>query len=257
MSAVRVEWHGGVAEVVFNLAPVNQFSVAFLRSVHAAMSSLPADTRAVLVRSDLARVFAAGGDIPYMAAAPLDEQMRYVRLCQDVYASFEDTRYPTVAAIDGACLGGGLELALGCDIRVAGETARLGLPEVGLGILPGGGAIDRLVRAIGQGAARDLLLTGRSVSGREALAWGLVSRLSPDGQATTVAREIAMRLAQGAPEAISAIKALALSALDGTFAEGLSDEYQTWRRVRATANAQEGLTAFAEKRVPVFEQAQA
>lgn len=254
MTDIHVEHRGGVAEIRMSRPPVNQFTSQFLQSLLAAVQALPDTTRVVLLTSKL-RVFAAGGDIKYMANAELDEQTRYVELCQTVYGSFEDVRWPTVAAIDGACLGGGLELALAFDIRIAAEGAVLGLPEVGLGILPGGGAVHRLVRALGQGVARDLLLTGRQISAAEAYSWGLVSRLTAPGEAATAGRAVAEALAAGSPEAISAIKSLALGASEDQFATGLALELSEWRRVRGTRNAQEGLEAFRDKRAPSFEHA--
>ena len=101
-----------------------------------------------------------GGDIPWMATATIDEQLPFVALCQRTYSAFEELHCPVVIAIDGHCLGGGLELALCCDIRVAGRSAKLGTPEATIGLIPGAGGTQRLVRAVGQGVARDMLMTG-------------------------------------------------------------------------------------------------
>jgi enoyl-CoA hydratase/carnithine racemase len=247
----------GVAHLVFRYPPVNQFNGDFVLSVLEAVEVLGDDTLALVVSSAVPGIFAAGGDIPWMAAAPMAEQLSFVELCQRTYSAFEQIACPTIAAIEGACLGGGLELALGCDIRVTGRSAKLGLPEATIGLIAGAGGTQRLVRAVGQGMARDLLLTGRRVSGVEAAAMGLASRLTADGAATAEALAIARRLAEGPAEAIQATKRLAVAASELTLEEGLRHERVAWEQVRRSAGSQEGLTAFAEKRQPDFRAAAA
>lgn len=248
---MKVIRHGDAAEIVFDSPPVNAYSIPFLESVADAMTSLPSEVIAVVVTSSVDRIFAAGGDLKFMAAANRAVSDGYVTLVQETYSLFESTRYATIAAIDGACLGGGMELALACDIRIASRGARLGLPEVGLGIIAGGGAIHRLVRAVGQGIARDMLITGEPVGAEQAHSWGLVSRLV-DADAATAGRELAIRLAAGAPEAIRATKELAMAASTTDLATGLRNEYLAWMDVRTTFDAQEGLEAFAERRPPRY-----
>lgn len=242
----------GVAELTFCAAPVNQLSQAFFDEMNAAADTLPPDTRALAILSDVPGVFMAGGDIEFLAHGDTEALHRYVRLVQDSLSRFEDMPWPVVAGIDGACLGGGLELALACDIRIVSEAARLGLPEVSLGILPGGGGTQRLVRAVGQGVARDLLLTGRRITGSEALTFGVASRLVEPGAVAGATRELVSELAAGAWEAIRAIKRLAVGASDHSRAAGLAQEVAEWIDVRASANAQEGLVAFLDKRPPAF-----
>ena len=251
-SWVRVEIADGVAEVILDRPPVNQFDAPFVEHVLAAVAGLDGGVRAVLVRSAVPRIFAAGGDLPWMAAAPIGEQLAFVARCQEAYSAFERIAPPTVAAIDGACLGGGLELALCCDIRVAGASAKLGLPEATIGLIAGAGGTQRLVRAVGQGVARDLLLTGRRITGAEAGAMGVVSRVVPDGEAVAHARTIARQLADGPAEAIQATKRLAVAASELTIDDGLARERAEWAAVRASAATQEGLEAFAQKRAPDF-----
>lgn len=242
----------GVALVELDSPPVNQFNAVTLRSLLDTVSALPGDTRAVVVSSTVEGIFAAGGDIPWMAGAPMEELLPFVRLCQDTYTAFERLACPAIAAIEGACLGGGLELALCCDIRVAGESAVLGLPETSVGLIAGAGGTQRLVRAVGQGVARDLLLTGRRISGATAGAMGIVSRVVPDGSAVAEAVGIARGLADGPVEAIQATKRLAVSAPDLTIQEGLARERAEWEVVRRSPSSQEGLDAFAERRRPDF-----
>jgi enoyl-CoA hydratase/carnithine racemase len=249
---VRVEYDDGVAQLIFDHAPVNSFDARFLGAVNEAVEGLAPDTLALVVSSAVDGIFAAGGDIPWMASAPMQDLLPFVALCQATYSAFERLAIPSIAAIDGACLGGGLELALGCDIRVASEPSVLGLPEATIGLIAGAGGTQRLVRAIGQGVARDLLLTGRRVSAAEAGAMGIVSRVVPAGDALGEALGIARRLADGPASAIQATKRLAVAASDLTIDDGLTRELVEWEQVRRSPASQEGLSAFAEKRRPDF-----
>lgn len=146
---IRTRYDNGVVEIILDAPPVNSFSVRFLETLGEAVSSVPATTAAVVVTSAVPGMFAAGGDLRFMAGASAEESDAYVGLCQEVYGLFEQPRFVTLAAIDGYCLGGGLELALACDVRLVTPGAVLGLPEATRGILAGGGAIHRLVRAVG------------------------------------------------------------------------------------------------------------
>lgn len=251
-SLLHVTSDDGVVEITMDYPPVNAFSRQFLEAILEAVRGIPADTRALVVASSVAGIFAAGGDIPFMAHGELEDQLAYVELCQATYSSFEELCCPAIAAIEGACLGGGMELSLGCDLRVVGESAKLGLPEVVLGILPGAGGTQRLGRAIGGSVARDLLLTGRRISGAESAAIGFANRLVPDGEALATARDLARRFADGATPAIAAIKRLAVAAPDNAIQDGLAQERAAWKAVRQSAHAQEGLEAFAEKRPANF-----
>ncbi|HEY2053114.1 MAG TPA: enoyl-CoA hydratase/isomerase family protein [Solirubrobacterales bacterium] len=252
---ISLERRDGVAHLRLNRPPVNQFDAPLLEQILAAVSSFGEETRAVVVGSGLDGCFAAGGDIPWMAAAGLDEQLPFVALCQDTYTAFERISCPAIIAIDGHCLGGGLELALCCDIRVVSRTSSLGLPEASVGLIAGAGGTQRLVRAIGQGVARDMLLTGRRIDGAEAVALGLASRLTEPGEATAAAIEIARGLAAGPVEAIAATKRLAVAASEMAIDEGLERERAEWEQVRRSRSTQEGLVAFAERRHPDFDAA--
>jgi enoyl-CoA hydratase/carnithine racemase len=249
---VRLERRGDVAEIVFCSPPVNELSRELIAQLNAALDMIPAAARAVVVTSEVERVFMAGGDIAFMSTASIEEQGDYVHSVQRTFTRLERFAAPVVAGVDGACLGGGLEIALACDIRVFSDQAVVGLPEVTLGILAGSGGTQRLVRAIGQGAARDLLLTGRRISGEEAVRIGIGSRSTPPGEATGQARELAEELASGATEAIQATKRLAIAASENSIEVGLNQEWSEWMQVRRSDNAQEGLDAFLQKRDPSF-----
>jgi enoyl-CoA hydratase/carnithine racemase len=249
---VRLELYDSVAEIVFASPPVNALSHAFIAELNEAIDAIPADARAVALTSKAPRVFMAGADLNFMATGSADELAAYERLVQGTFTRIERLDQPVIAAIDGACMGGGLEIALAADIRVVARSAKLGLPEATLGIIAAAGGTQRLVRSVGQGVARDMLLTGRRIDGAEAAAIGLASRLCEDGEASATAREIARDLASGAKEAIQASKRLALSASEIALEEGLRREREEYESVVGSANAREGIRAFVEKRDPDF-----
>ena len=147
---ISLDRQDGIAHLRLHRPPVNQFDGPLLEEILAAVGTIGEETRALVVSSDIEGCFAAGGDIPWMAGAQLPEQLDFVALCQDTYTAFERVTCPAVIAIDGHALGGGLELALCCDIRVVSRTSSLGLPESNIGLIAGAGGTQRLVRAIGQ-----------------------------------------------------------------------------------------------------------
>lgn len=249
---VRLERVGDVAEIVFDAPPVNQLSPAFVDDLEAAIDAV-GDARAVAIVSAVPKVFMAGGDIKLMATAPVAEQGAYIRRLQATFHALEMLEMPVVVGIDGAALGGGTEIALACDIRIAAADATMGQPESTLGIFPGGGGTHRLVRSVGQTVALDLMMSGRRISGEEAGGYNLVSRVVGSGEATAAARELAAELASGATEALRAIKRLGQASYDTPPIQGFAAEAAEWTRVRESANAQEGLSAFLERRDANFQ----
>lgn len=196
------------------------------------------------------RVFAAGADIDEMiGVSPIDMHL-CPRLAQ--WHQLRRIRKPVIAAVNGYALGGGCELALACDIIVAGESAKFGLPEVGLGLIPGGGGTQRLVRAIGKARAMDVMLTGRMVSATEALDAGLISRVVPDELCLGEALEVAHGIAAKPPIAVQLAKEAVLHAFDSPLAAGLDYERRLFELLFSTSDAQEGLSAFRDKRQPRF-----
>jgi enoyl-CoA hydratase len=196
-------------------------------------------------------VFAAGADIGDMAEAGPIEIM--ARNLQKYWRAIMDCPKPVIAAIEGFALGGGLELALCADIIVAGETARLGLPEVKVGILPGGGGTQKLARLIGSKRAMLLLLTGRLFGAAEALSMGVISDVAPAGQALPRALEIAREIAAMPPIAITQIKEIVNAGLNAPLDTALMLERKALQLLFATDDQKEGMRAFMEKRKPKFE----
>ena len=196
-------------------------------------------------------VFAAGADIGEMAeAGPIEIMARNV---QKYWRTIMDCPKPVIAAIEGFALGGGLELALCADIIIAGEGARLGFPEVKLGILAGGGGTQKLARLVGRQRAMQLLLTGRMFSAAEALSMGVVGEVAPSGQAFTRALEVAREIAGMPPIAIAQIKEIVNAGLNAPLDTALALERKAFQLLFATRDQKEGMRAFLEKRKPNYE----
>jgi enoyl-CoA hydratase len=197
------------------------------------------------------KAFAAGADISEMAeATPAEVKERNV---QQYWRAISDCPKPLIAAVEGHALGGGLELALCADIIVAGEGARLGLPEVKLGILPGGGGTQRLARLVGLKRAMLLLMTGRMFGAAEALAMGVISEMAPAGQALPRALEIATEIAAMPPAAVAEIKRVVNEGVNAPLDAALLIEQRAYEGLYATADQKEGMRAFLAKRKPRFE----
>jgi enoyl-CoA hydratase len=197
------------------------------------------------------KAFASGADLSEMAeASPAEIKARNV---QQYWRAISGCPKPMIAAVEGYALGGGLELALCADIIVAGEGARLGLPEVKVGILPGGGGTQRLARLVGAKRAMLLLMTGRIFGATEALAMGVISDMAPTGQALARAIEIAREIAALPPIAIKEIKRVVKAGLDVALDDALALEQEAYEQLYATADQKDGMRAFLEKRKPKFE----
>ena len=196
------------------------------------------------------RAFVAGADIKYMSGLSVEEALAWGELGHRSAQLLETMPKPTIAAINGFALGGGCELALACDLRYAASTAKLGQPEINLGIIPGWGGTQRLARVCGLGVAKDLILTGRLVDADEALRLGLVNAVHDPVRDR--ARETAELLASKSPLALAAAKRALNHGLQGDHVENLTREAREFGDLFSTEDAKEGMTAFAEKREPRF-----
>jgi enoyl-CoA hydratase len=196
------------------------------------------------------KAFVAGADIKYMSGLSAEEALVWGELGHESARLLETMPKPTIAAINGFALGGGCELALACDLRFASSSAKLGQPEINLGIIPGWGGTQRLARVCGLGVAKDLILTGRLIDADEALHVGLVSAVHDP--VLEKARETAELFASKSPLALAAAKHALNRALHGDHDENLRLEAEEFGDLFRTADAKEGLTAFAEKREPRF-----
>jgi enoyl-CoA hydratase len=198
------------------------------------------------------RAFAAGADIKYMSGLGVDEAKEWGRLGHRVGALLETMPKATIAAVNGFALGGGCELALACDFRYASSAAKLGQPEVNLGIIPGWGGTQRLARVCGVGIAKELIFTGRIVGAEEALRIGLVNAVFEPGELLERTLEAASLIASKGPLAIAAAKEAMNRALQGAHAENLERERDRFGELFSSADAKEGMTAFVEKREARF-----
>lgn len=199
------------------------------------------------------QAFIAGADIGDLAKQdPVTGQVT-ARRGQDVTILFEEIGKPLIAAINGFAFGGGCELAMACTLRIASENAKLGQPEINLGIIPGYGGTQRLPRLVGRGMALDLLLTGRQIDAQEACRIGLVDRVVPAGKALEEAMKLAKEIAAKPPFAVKYILDAVNRGLDTTLKEGLRTESDLFGVISATADMKEGLNAFLEKRKAAFQ----
>ncbi len=228
----------------------NALNPALLRRLDEALVSCENDggTRAVIITGS--GDFCAGADIREFAGMDRLEAGEFIRLGKAVMRRIETLSKVVLAAVGGYALGGGCELALACDIRMAGNSARFGLPEVNLGLIPGFGGTQRLGALVGYGRARDLLLTGRIIDSGEAGAIGLVSSVVDDRELPLRARELAERLAQKSPVAQATMKKLFLES--SRFEKGLELESAAFDHCFDSPDRREGISAFIEKRPPEF-----
>jgi enoyl-CoA hydratase/carnithine racemase len=209
----------------------------------------PAVGCAVIAGSE--KVFAAGADIGVMAKRTLPEALYHPAAA--FWRRLLGIKTPLVAAVSGFALGGGCELALACDMIVAGESARFGQPEIRLGIIPGGGGTQRLARAIGKQRAMEYVLTGRRFDAATARAWGLVNKVVEDGRCLEEALELARAVAAQPPIASRLAKQAVLAAEETTLSAGLDAERRMFELAMATEDRVEGMQAFLEKRKPDFQ----
>ena len=229
---------------------LNALSFGLLAELVAALEALDADgaVRAIVLTGAGDRAFAAGADIKEMADATPEsladgggfghwDELRMIRK-------------PLIAAVRGFALGGGCELAMACDLIVAGDDAQFGQPEIRIGVMPGAGGTQRLTRAIGKAKAMELILTGRSIDAREAERLGLVTRVVPAEATVEAALALAAEIAALPPLAVAAAKRAVNEAYEASLAQGLADERQAFFDLFATADQKEGMAAFVEKRPP-------
>jgi enoyl-CoA hydratase len=249
---------GRVALLELDDPPLNLVTGALLADLDDALATLEAaatgDVRAVVVAGRGERAFSVGSNVKEFEAhreSPSGGRERF-ELEARIALRLAGLPMPTIAAIEADALGGGLELALCCDLRVASERARLGLPEVRVAVTPSTGGTQRLPRIVGIARAKELLLTGRLIDAAEAWRIGLVNEVVPAGRAMARAREIGAEIAERGPLAVRAVKALADAALDRPLAEGHAAEVETSVRIFATDDLLEGARSFAEKRSPTY-----
>lgn len=250
-----VERHGPVERwTILGEARRNSLTMALLveGAEHQRRAAADRDLRVVVITGAGARAFCAGADLKERAHMGDAEVAAFHRALRTFLDGLEALPQPVVAALNGAALGGGLELALACDLRVAAEGIELGLPEVGLGIIPGGGGTQRLPRLLGVARAKALILTARRVEANEALDMGLVSAVVAPDRLAPEALALAERVARLAPISLRQAKRAIDRGLHLPLAEGLDLENRLYQACLPTEDRREALRAFAERRAPVF-----
>jgi len=257
MSYETIVWEvaDGVATLTLNRPDVhNAMNERMRGELVACFGGLVAndDVRVVVVTGAGERAFSAGADIREFVAPQVPVRFRETRRRLDFRQLLDRCPQPIVAAIRGYAFGGGLELALACDIRIAGDDARLGLTEVDLAIIPGGGGTQRLPRLVGRGKALEMILTGARIDAREALRIGLVERVVPAAEVKAAGLELARTLAAKAPVALRYAKEAVVKGLELPLADGLRLENDLATLLRTTEDRIEGAKAFLEKRKPRF-----
>jgi enoyl-CoA hydratase/carnithine racemase len=242
-----------VAELVLDRPEaLNAISTAQAQSITAATAELAADraVRAVVLSSSVEKAFCVGADLKERNSLTDDELRSQRSITRVAYTSVLEIPVPVVAAVHGYALGGGCELALACDLIVADESAVFGLPEVSVGVIPGGGGTQLLARRLGWGRAADLIFTARRVDASEAYRLGLADRLAPAGSVRDEAIELASTIARHSPVGVRNAKQAMRLGLDVPLRAGLEIEDARWRATAFSGDRREGVAAFNEKRTP-------
>jgi enoyl-CoA hydratase/carnithine racemase len=248
-----LELAGAVATVTLARPEAgNALSTALAEALAGAFEGLGpgAQARAVVLAGAGGRVFCAGADLRERHGFDDADWLAQREVFRRAFAAVRRCPLPTVAAVDGAAFGGGAELALSCDLVVAGDGAGLALPETGLGLIPGGGGTQLVTRRAGRGVAMDLVLTGRRVGAEEAMRLGLVDRLVPAGKALPAALELAAEIAARSPGATLLAKAAVDAGAGLTLEDGIEVEDRAWRQAAMGADRREGVSAWNERRPP-------
>lgn len=250
-SLVKLETRDRVVIAWLDRPPANALSPATVEDLRRAWETASdAGARAFVIASANPRLFCAGADIKAFTAMDDAAGRAYVAGTHDLLRGFERSSIVTIAAVNGLALGGGCELAMACDLRVAAASARFGQPEIKLGIVPGFGGTQRLARLVGPAKALEMNLLGEPIGAEEAAACGLVNRVVPDGELLAAALALAEALAAQAPLAVGAVKRVSANAdLDA----GLAAEQAAFAELFASADASEGIAAFLEKRTASFQ----
>ena len=252
---VRLEL-GQVAHLELDNPPMNLITDQLLTELDAALATLEAaaagDVRAVVITGAGERAFSAGSDVNAFESHTGAAGRPHFKREEAAMSRLARLPMPTIAAIEANALGGGLELALACDIRVASERAHLGLPEVRLAVTPGAGGTQRLARVVGVGRAKELTLTGRVIDAYEAEQIGLVNRVAGTGHAREAADEIAAEIAERGPLAVREVKRLIAQSTELDIDAGIAAEIDASERVFNSEDMREGVRAFFDKRPPKY-----
>lgn len=250
-----LELDGPLATITFNNPKaLNALTVATFEGLARLLGELQHNpsVRVVILTGAGEKAFVAGGDIAHLATLNADSAREFALLAQRVIDQIESFPKPVIAAINGYALGGGCELAMGCDLRIAADTAKFGQPEVKLGIIPGFAGTQRLSRLVGKGRAKELIFTGEMIDAQEALRIGLVNRVVASDRLMEVTRELALKMCDKSASAIKLAKEAIENGLEMDFARAEKYEADLFALCFTTPDCKEGVSAFLEKRPARF-----
>ncbi len=252
---ILVDIDGNLAQVTINRpSKLNALNKATIQELHDALAQLDADAtvKAIVLTGSGEKAFVAGADISEFAHFSIEEGAQLAALGQELLFDFvENMKTPVIAAVNGFALGGGLELAMSCHFRVASDNAKMGLPEVTLGVIPGYGGTQRLPQLVGKGRAMEMIMTAGMIDAETAKSYGLVNHVVPQAELLEFTKGIASKILKNSPVAISyAIKAVNAGFVDAN--EGFKTEIKSFGKCFGTEDFKEGTTAFLEKRKAEF-----
>ncbi|KAI8560902.1 hypothetical protein RHMOL_Rhmol04G0292000 [Rhododendron molle] len=260
-----IEFRRGIVEVNLDRPGVkNAIGWDMLRGLQHSLEAISRDSSAnvLMIRSSVPKVFCAGADLKERKTMSSSEVQDFVNTLRSTFSYLEHLTnpqkvpqalcIPSIAVVEGAAFGGGLEMALSCDLRICGEDAVLSMPETGLAIIPGAGGTQRLPRLVGRSVAKELIFTGRKICGRDAVSMGLANYCVPSGEAHLKALEIAQSINQKGPLAIRLAKRAINEGFEVGLASALALEEECYEQLLNTKDRLEGLAAFAEKRKPKY-----
>jgi len=257
---IRTEVEDRIALLTIDHPPVNSFNKQVVTELDEAVDELLADdeVKAIVITGGGTNAFVAGADIPEikeLLANPEEgygEARAFIERGQGVHLKIERSTKPVIAAINGFCLGGGLELAMACHMRLCSDRARLGQPEINLGLIPGWGGTQRLPRIVGKGKALEMILTGDMITAQEAYRIGLVNKVVPAGAILKEARGLARKIVSKSKFPVAATLRAVTDGLEVSVEEGLEIEKEQFVGLADTEDIREGVSAFLEKRQPEF-----
>ncbi len=260
MAPKKVTWNqeDNIAVMIIDNPPANALSKQVGLQIIESLDEIKRneDIRAVVLTGAGDKFFVAGADIsefPSLMKTPPGKVAEFTRESGKTYNGIDFFPKPVIAAVNGYALGGGCEIVLACDLCIAAENAQFGLPEINLGLFPGGGGTQRLTRRVGDAKAKELIFTGNHIKATEALAIGLINRVVQEGQALEEAKKLARQIAAKPAVAINLIKQCIDRGSDVTLCDGLKIEADLFEQVFRTEDVKEGVAAFMEKRKAVFQ----
>jgi len=252
---VRFRQGAGVGRITIDRPEsLNSLTIDVMRELDHALRAGEADEaiRVIVLTGTGDKAFIAGGDIKYMSKANAADLLNEQTEGQEIIRHMEELRKPIIARINGVALGGGTELALACDMRIASEKARFGLPEITLGIIPGYGGTQRLARLVGAGKAKELMMTGDIISAQEALSIGLVNRVVAHAELDEEVDKLAKKLCERPPLGLQMVKETVNYGLQMDLSSGIRFEARIFNILFNSEDRKEGMAAFLEKRKPTF-----